>query len=135
MANALYVNYKNLFLGGGVGAARPDMDSNDIKCVLTDHGGDTPVVATDQDLADISAGTIDTSPNMAGAAIAGGAIDYDNFTFTAVAGVQSESLNWYNDSVGDILILYMDTATGLPVTPNGGDINVLLNVAGLYGFI
>jgi len=135
MANALYRNYAHLIWGDAAAAhALPDLDTDNIKCVLTDHGADTPVLATDQDLTDITAGTVATSANMAGAAIATGSIDYNDFAFATVAGAQSESLNWYLDSGAagtSTLFLYVDTATGLPVTPSGGDINVTLNASGL----
>ncbi len=72
MANALYVEYKNSILGAATHSF-PDMNTDNIKSVLVDHGTDTPVPATDQDLADISAGVVATSGNMAGASISGGA--------------------------------------------------------------
>ena len=138
MANALYRNYAHLILGdAGAAHAIIDWDTSNVKCVLTDHGADTPVLATDQDLTDITGGTVATSANMAGAAIAAGKIDFNDFAFATVAGAQSESLNWYLDSGAagtSTLGLYVDVATGLPVTPSGGDINVVLNASGLLGF-
>lgn len=139
MANALFVEYRNSILGAPTHSV-PDMNTDDIKAVLMDHGVDTPVPATDQDLADISTGVIATSGAMSTPTIgvvAAGVFDCDNFAFTTVTGASCESLVWYKDSgvAGTSpLILYIDTATGLPVTPNGADINVTLDVAGLYGF-
>nr|WP_201787713.1 hypothetical protein [Mycobacteroides immunogenum] len=48
-------------------------------------------------------------------------------TFSAVSGASVEAMVIYKDTgtVGTSpLIAYIDTATGLPVSPNGGDINI-----------
>lgn len=40
---------------------------------------------------------------------------------------------FYNGNVAtDALIAYIDSGTGLPVTPNGGDINVTVNASGWF---
>jgi len=67
MANALYDLGRERFLEGEI-----DWDAHDIKLVFTDHADDTPVPATDDDLADIAAGTVDTSDNFAGKTVTGG---------------------------------------------------------------
>jgi len=135
MANTLYTNYANTGLGSGAAHGFPDLDTDDIRCVLTDHGADTPNPAVDLDRTDITAGTVATSGAMTGESIASGAIDYADFSFSLVVGNQSESLNWYEhtgDPDWDALIVYFDTATGLPVTPSGGDIRVKLHASGLF---
>jgi len=139
MANALYTNYKNKLLGNGTHALA-DWDTDDIRATLTDHAVDTPVVATDQDYADISAGEIaNTGASIAGVAatISAGGVDIDDFAFATVSGDQSESITFYlYDATPTIapLLVYIDTATGLPITPNGADINVVIDVAGLFTF-
>jgi hypothetical protein len=59
-----------------------------------------------------------------------------NSTFTAATGAQSEALVIWRDSgvAGTSeLIEYIDTGvTGLPVTPNGGDINITWNASGIF---
>jgi hypothetical protein len=120
MANALYDKGREGFLGGDI-----DWDANNIKLVLTDHGADTPNVSTDDFLDDISAGTIATSGNFASKTKTNGVADADDITLTAVSGASCESINIYKDTgsaATSNLIAYIDTATGLPVTPNGGDI-------------
>lgn len=57
----------------------------------------------------------------------GGAADAADVTFTAVTGVSCEALLIYQHTGTEstsVLIAYIDTATGLPITPNGGDIIV-----------
>jgi hypothetical protein len=53
--------------------------------------------------------------------------DAADITFTTVTGDQSEALVIYKDTGVEAtsqLIAYIDTATGLPVTPGGGNITV-----------
>ncbi|MNC44515.1 hypothetical protein D3C75_934250 [compost metagenome] len=48
-------------------------------------------------------------------------------TFTAVTGASIEAIVIYADTGTEStspLIAFIDTATGLPITPNGGDIIV-----------
>lgn len=120
MANALYTVGRQRILDGDI-----DWSAHDIKLVFTDHGADTPVPATDDDLADISAGTIATSGNLGTKASTGGIADAADITVAAVSGAEFESINIYDDThASDALIAYIDTATGLPFTPSGGDIEV-----------
>jgi len=139
MANALYVAFRNGVLGSH--ATRVDLDADTIKTVLTDHGTDTPNVTTDDFYNDISAGIVGslssalTSKTIG--TVAAGVFDADNVTFTAVSGNSVESVNLLKDtgttSTSD-LIAYFDTGTGLPVTPNGGDITVTWNASGIFTF-
>jgi hypothetical protein len=139
MANALYVAYRNGVLGAH--ATRVDLDADTIKAVLIDHGTDTPAPTTDDFYNDISAGLVGAmSSALTGKTIgtvAAGVFDADNVTFTAVSGNSVESVNLLKDTgnaATSDLIAYWDTGTGLPVTPNGGDITVTWNASGLFTF-
>ena len=51
----------------------------------------------------------------------------NDVTFTSVTGASIEAIVLYKDTGTDAtspLIAFIDTATGLPITPNGGDIIV-----------
>lgn len=123
MTNALYDKGREGFLDGSI-----DWDTNTIKLVLTDHGADTPVPATDANLSDISGGTVATSPTMTSPTVTAGVADMADTTLTAVTGASVESVNIYKDtgtSSTSRLIAYIDTATGLPLTPNGGDVTIV----------
>jgi hypothetical protein len=72
---------------------------------------------------------------MTSKTVTGGVADAADVTFTAVtAGAAITSILVYQSSAvtggADVaasaqrLIAYLDTATGLPVTPNGGDITI-----------
>ena len=132
MANALYTLFKKALLDSSSASTTFSLDTSNIRAVLTDHGTDTPVVATDDFLDDISTGTVETNDAaFTTTTTTGGAFDADDLTgatkFTTVSGATCESLNIYIDSgaaATSWLVLYIDTATGLPLTPNGGDVTV-----------
>lgn len=139
MANALYVAFRNGVLGSH--ATRVDLDADTIKAALIDHSTDTPNVTTDDFYNDISAGLVGALSSALTTktigTVAAGVFDADNVTFTAVSGNSVESVNLLKDtgtsSTSD-LIAYFDTGTGLPVTPNGGDITVTWNASGIFTF-
>lgn len=123
MANALYDKGREAFLSGSI-----SWSSDNIKVVLVDVGDYTADLATDQYLSSIAAvGRVATSGNLASKTVAAGVADAADVTFSAVSGDQCEALVIYKDT-GDAatspLIAYIDSATNLPVTPNGGDITV-----------
>lgn len=131
MANGLYVNAKKEFLEGDI-----DWLSDDIKVVLVDTAAYSVNLSTDDFLADIPSGDrIATSSNLSNKTTAGGVADAGDVTFSEVEGDPSEAIVIYKDT-GDAstspLIAYIDTATGLPVTPNGGDITVEWNASGIF---
>lgn len=123
MANALYDKGREAFLTAAV-----NWSSDNIKTVLVDTGAYTLNIATHQFLSDIAGGArIATSANLSSKTVAAGVADAADVTFSAVTGVQSEALVIYKDTgsaATSPLIAYIDTATGLPVTPNGADITV-----------
>jgi ApbE superfamily uncharacterized protein (UPF0280 family) len=121
MANALYDLGRQGFLDGSI-----DWDTDNIKVLLVDTGTYTVDLATHQFHSDVS-GIVATSGNLAGKTVAAGVADANDITFTAVTGSTVEAIIIYKDtgvSGTSRLIAYIDTGTGLPVTPNGGDITV-----------
>lgn len=138
MADALYRNYKAILWGGGVHGA-VDWDADTIKVALTDHAGadGAPAPATDQDYEDINGSTIGTPQTLTSVTIdtvAEGTVDAADPTFTAVSGDSIESYSYYKDTgtpTTSPLLIYIDQATGLPLTPNGGDITITHNASGI----
>lgn len=124
MANTLYDKGRQAFLEGGIAWL-----TDTIKAVLVDSAAYTANTATHQYLSDIAAGArIATSAALTGKTSVNGVADANDAVFTAVTGVQSEYVVLYKDTgtaTTSALILFMDTLTGLPVTPNGGDITVV----------
>ena len=127
MADQYYNDTPNLLLGNPV-HNRADLDTDDIRCWLYDEGADARDVA-DQDFADILAGAkIAESTDLASktvGVVADGIFDHANFVFTGVTGANVESIGyWAFNATPAIapLLWVIDSATGLPVLPNGGDI-------------
>ncbi len=123
MANAVYGKAREKFLNGDI-----DWANDDIKAVLVDTAAYAVSIDSDEYLSSIPAGDrIATSGNLASKTSTLGVADAADITFSTVTGDVSEALVIYKDT-GDAstspLIAYIDTATGLPVTPNGGDITV-----------
>lgn len=124
MANALYDLGREKFLTGAINWA-----SDNIKIVLVDAADYTVNLATHEFLSDIAVGgRVATSGNLTGKTTTAGVADASDVTLTAVTGDPSEALVIYKDTgsaATSPLIAYIDTATGLPVTPNGGNINIV----------
>lgn len=123
MANALYGLGREGFLGGDI-----DWDANTVKAMLVDSGQYTVAIDTHQFLSDVPAGArIATSAALSSKTKVLGVAGAGNVAFTAVSGVTVEAVVLFQDTgtpTTSRLIAYIDTATGLPVIPNGGDINV-----------
>jgi len=138
MANGAFNNYKNVLWGGNTANfAMVDFDLDTIKATLVDHGVDTPVQATDEDIADITAGARIATATLGTKTIgvvANGTIDAVDTVFAAVSGASVESFVVWKDTTVEAtspLMFQFDTATGLPVTPNGGDITIQWNASGI----
>lgn len=122
MGNALYDKGREKFLNGDI-----DWANDDIKVALIDTAEYTVDLAADEFLDDISGDAIvATSGNLGGKSSTAGVADATDVTLSSVSGAVSEALVIYKDTTvagTSPLIAYFDTPTsGLPVTPNGGDI-------------
>ncbi len=128
MANALFDKARQRFLEGQF-----NWNTDTIKAVLVDTGTYTVNLSAHEFLSDISGGArIATSGAFTGKTTTGGAADANDVTFTSVTGASIEAIVLYKDTGTDAtspLIAFIDTATGLPITPNGGDIIVTWTTA------
>jgi hypothetical protein len=123
MANALYDKGRQRFLEGSF-----NWLTDTVKALMVDTGAYTPNLSVHEFLSDVSAGARITTPvTLTSKATTGGAADAADVTFTSVSGASIEAIVIYKDTGVEAtspLIAYIDTATGLPITPNGGDIIV-----------
>ncbi len=124
MANALYDGGRNAFLLGGI-----DWVTDDIRVVLVDTATYTVNLTTHTTLGDIPIGERIAEVALATKTAVAGVADAADITFTAVGGDTAEALVIYkydagNNETQSTLIAFIDNATGLPVTPNTGDIIV-----------
>jgi hypothetical protein len=122
VANTLYDLGRQAFLEGDL-----DWTGQDMRVILIDTADYTFNQAHDF-LNDVPAGArVAVSGALTGKTATNGVADADDVVFTAVTGDQSEALIIYQHTGTETtsrLVAYIDTATGLPVTPNGGNINV-----------
>lgn len=123
MANSLYNISRQACLESGIGWL-----TNTIVAYLIDTGAYTFSASHDH-LSDVPGGARIAGPvTLTGKATTGGAADADDVTFSSVSGTTCEALLLVDATSGvestSPLIAYIDTATGLPITPNGGDIIV-----------
>ena len=123
MANAMYDHGRENFCLGEI-----DWVDGDNRIMFIDEADDVPDIANDEDLDDrVGAAIVGTSGNMAGETCDDGVCDCNDITVATVAGDEFESIDVYEETgvAGTSwLICNIDTATGLPCTPNGGDITV-----------
>ena len=123
MANALYDLGREGFLGGAI-----DWNADTIKVTLCDAADYVKNLATDQFYSIVTgAGRVATSGAFISKTVTAGVADAGDVTFSSVTGDPSEELVIWQDTTVEAtsrLIANIDTATGLPVTPNGGDITV-----------
>lgn len=123
MASGLYAKGREGFLDGSI-----DWDTNTIKCCLVDTADYTVNLATHDNLDDVPSGARVGTPQTLGTkTVTDGVADAADVTFTAVTGDPSEAIVIWKDTGTESssrLIAYIDTGTGLPVTPNGGDITI-----------
>lgn len=123
MANTLFANARQQFL-----EAQINWMTDTIKCILVDSGNYTAQTETHKFLSDISSSARVTQPvTLTAKATTGGAADAADCTFTSVTGNSIEAIVIYKDTGDEAtspLIAWIDTATGLPLTPNGGDVIV-----------
>lgn len=124
MANTLYDKSRERFLRGQI-----NWDTDTIKVCLVDKNVYTPNFTTHEYFSDVSvSAVIAPGVTLTGKASTSGAADANDVTFTAVSGAESEALVIYKDTGDNAtspLIALIDSATGLPITPNGGDIIVV----------
>lgn len=120
MANAFYQKYKE-FLGAA-------LLTSDIKVVLIDTD-DYTFSQTHAFLSSIpAAARVATSPNLANKSVINGIFLADDPVFAGVTGDEFEAYAIYIDSgdpTSSRLLAYFDASIGLPVVPNGENINLL----------
>jgi hypothetical protein len=124
MANALYDAGREGFLDGSI-----DWDTDDIRDILIDDADYTKNLGTDDFLDDVAAAArVAVSGAFSTKTVTAGIADAADVTHSSVSGDVSEEILIYQHTGSDAtarLIANIDTATGLPVTPNGGDINIV----------
>jgi hypothetical protein len=128
MANALYPIGKKGLLDADI-----DMLVDDIKVVAVSS---TYTYSTAHDFRNDLTGVIATSANLGSKTTTGGVFDAADLApaFTSVA----TNINAYvifkdtGDTATSPLIAYIDTGSGLPLTQDGGNVNITWNASGIF---
>lgn len=131
MASTVYPLFKQALLGDDVGV---DFDTADVRVTVVDTN-DYTYSASHEFLDDVASGRIATSGALQNPTITNGVYDADDITITGVTGDQSEALILYQHTGTEStsrLLCYIDSATGLPVTPSGGDLVITWNGSGIF---
>jgi hypothetical protein len=124
MANTLYDLFVNSYMTGGANLV--DLDTDDIRVILVD-AADYTFSQTHDYLDDVPGAARVATAALTSESVTNRTFDAADTTFSSVTGDESEALILYNHTGTEgtsRLIAYIDTATNLPITPNGGDITV-----------
>lgn len=136
MANAVYIKYKEAVIQASASSSLAGSGTTGVYAALIDTGVYTFSSAHDF-YDDVVAGEIGTPQEIGSKTYTGGLFDGADVTYTAVTGSSVEAIVLYIKNAGANstwrTVVYEDTGvTGLPVTPNGGDINITWNVSGIF---
>jgi hypothetical protein len=131
--SALYNKAKESLLKGEFA-----LDSDVLKALLVDAASYTLDLTTDQFLSDIPGISIlKTSQTLTSVTVVAGVFDCDDPVFQAVPATGQGDYIVYYQHTGvagtSRLLAIATTGTNLPVTPDGSDIEVEVNPAGVFG--
>ena len=130
MANAIYPKWKEAVMQATANSSL----GGTVKVALVDTG--TYTYSSAHEFQTSLTGTVGTAQTLGTKTFTNGTFDAANSTWTAVSGATVEALVIYIDTgsaATSRLVAYLDTGyTGLPVTPNGGDITVTWDAAGIF---
>jgi hypothetical protein len=136
MANALYPIWKQALMAASANVSLDQDDTTNGPFVaLLDTG--TYTYSAAHDFYNDLSGIVGTDQRLTGPSVTSGVFDGSDVTFTAVSGATVEALGIYRKNSGANttwrLVAYIDTSvTGLPVTPNGGDISIQWHASGIF---
>lgn len=122
MANSLYDEARERLLLGSFA-----WTSDTFNLVLVNNTSYTVALTTHEFYVSAQGGVVAGPVALASKTVVAGAADANDVTFTTVTGAVIGSIVCYKSVTtpsDSPLLFYIDTATGLPITPNGGDIIV-----------
>lgn len=124
MASVVYPKYKEALL---TGSSDISLTTGTVKVIGIDTADYTYSAAHDF-LDDVAAAArVGTATLTSGKAVTSGVFDADDVTMSTVSGDQFEALIIYIDTGVEAtsrLVAYIDSGTGLPFTPSGGNITI-----------
>jgi hypothetical protein len=134
MANAVWPKYKEALLNASANSAITGSGTTGLYVALVDTG--TYTYSSAHEFYSSLSGVVGTDQEITSPTLTNGVIDGGDVTFSAVSGNSVEALVLYRKNAGANttwrLVAYIDTGqTGLPVTPNGGNIGITWNASGI----
>jgi hypothetical protein len=134
LANAIYPKYKESLLNGDANTALTGSGSTGLFAALVDTG--TYTYSSAHQFYSSLSGIVGTDQEVTSPTLTNGLIDGGDVTYTSVSGNSVEAIVLYRKNAGANttwrLVAYIDTGvTGLPVTPNGGNISITWNASGI----
>ena len=131
MPNAIYPKFKEALW---LQSANSNANTGTVKVALVDTGVYT-YSAAHEFLTSLT-GVVGTAQTVGSKTFTDGVFDGADVTYTAVTGNSAEALVFYIDTgtaATSRLVAFIDTGfSGLPVTPNGGDITLSFNASGIF---
>lgn len=138
MANAVYPKYMEAVIQASASVGLAGSTTTGVFAVLVDTGVYT-YSAAHQFYSSISSAIVGTEQELGTKTFTNGLFDAADSVFPAVTGNSVEAIVLFVKNAGANttwrLLSYIDTGvTGLPATPNGGNINVAWNASGIIQF-
>ena len=135
MANALYPKWKEARLQGTANAALDGSGTTGVYAVLVDLGTYTYNAA--HEFYSSLSGLVGTEQEITTKTFTNGLFDGADVVVPSVSGATCEAIVIFIKNAGASstwrLVGFFDTGvTGLPVTPNGGNINIGWNASGIF---
>ena len=146
MANFLADPYRNSVVGKTTDySPRVDCDTDTLKAYFMDAGTDVPVAADVFESAHTGINPTFANAQALGTQTAGtvgvGVFDAADTVFTGTSVLTGvTSVEWLvvfkfiTTAADSPFLAAWDTATGLPLTPNGADVTVVWNASGIWRF-
>lgn len=129
MANAKYPKFLQALLN-----KEHNFSSDTIKAALIDTDDYTYDAAHTSFTTHVPSGAVVASVSLTTPSITDGVFDTLDFSWLAVSGDQCEAVQIYNDThASKGLAAYYDSGmVGMPVTPNGGNVNATIHSSGWF---
>lgn len=135
MANAIYPKYKEALLNASANSAITGSGTTGLYAALVDTG--TYTYSSAHEFYSSLSGVVGTDQEITTPTLTNGVVDGGDVTYSSVSGNSVEAIVIYRKNAGANttwrLVAYIDTGqTGLPVTPNGGNITITWNASGIF---
>lgn len=126
MATIVHTDWKNGMLGNPTHSV-VDFDTDDIDASLLDETDSGTITAASVDYDEVDGATVVATTDVTVSSVSGGVVTLSGaVTFSSVSGDAADYLAvWKNSGTpgtSPLTITWDSATTGLPVTPNGGDI-------------